>query len=110
MKGDREKTSRLVGFNLDGVQIAGAKGPDTVISFFDEDYPLESVEPNEGAFVIIAQVGPANMRRIMIDNRSLVDILYTHAYQRQDREDGRWRSNMKLLSMGSTTIQSLWSG
>lgn len=60
--------------------------PGTVISFFDEDYPPESVEPREGALVITAQVGPVDMRRIMMDNGSLVDILYTHSYQRLDLE------------------------
>lgn len=54
--------------------------PDTVISFSDEDYTFESVKPHKGALVITAQVGPMDMMRIMIDNRSSVDILYSHAY------------------------------
>lgn len=60
--------------------------PDTVISFIDEDYPFESMEPYEGALMITAQVGPMNVRRMMIDNGSSVDILYSHAYQRLDLE------------------------
>lgn len=51
----------------------------TVLSFLDEDYPVESVEPHEGALVITAQVGPIDMRRMMIGNGSSVDILYSHA-------------------------------
>lgn len=56
--------------------------PGTVISFTDEDYPPESVEPHKGALMITAQVGPVDMRRMMIDNGSSVDILYSNAYQR----------------------------
>lgn len=54
--------------------------PGTVISFSDEDYLVESVEPHEGALVITAQVGPVDMKMMMIDNGSSVDILYSHAY------------------------------
>lgn len=54
--------------------------PDIVISFSDEDYLFESMELHERALVITAQVGPVYMRRIMIDNGSSVDILYSHAY------------------------------
>lgn len=58
----------------------------TVISFTDEDYPSESVEPHKGALVITTQVGSVDMRRMMIGNGSSVDILYSHAYQRLDLE------------------------
>lgn len=80
---------RLVGFNLNGVrQPTRRERPylDTIISFSEEDYSPESVELHEGALVIFAQVGPLDMRRIMIDNRSSVDILYTHTYQRLNLE------------------------
>lgn len=60
--------------------------PGTIIYFFDKDYPPKSVEPHEGALVITAQVGPVDMRRIIINNGSSVDILYTHVYQRLDLE------------------------
>lgn len=46
------------------------------------------MEPHEGVLVITAQVGPVDVRRMMIDNGSLVDILYSHAYQKLDL-DGR---------------------
>lgn len=36
--------------------------------------------------MITAQVGPVDVRRIMIDNGSSVDILYAYAYQRLDIE------------------------
>lgn len=60
--------------------------PGTVISFADDDFPSKFVEPHEGALMITAQVGPVDVRRIMIDNGSLVNILYTHVYQRLDLE------------------------
>lgn len=60
--------------------------PGTVISFTDEDYPAESVELYEGALVIMAQVGLVDVKRMMIDSGSSVDILYNHAYQRLDLE------------------------
>lgn len=47
---------------------------DTVISFTDEDYPSE-LKPHERALDITAQVGSMDMKRIMIDNRSSIDIL-----------------------------------
>lgn len=57
-----------------------------VISFTNEDYPIDSVEPHEGALVITTQVSQVDMRRMMIDNGSSVDILYSHAYQRMNLE------------------------
>lgn len=36
--------------------------------------------------MITAQVGPVDMRRIMVDNGSSVDIIYSHTYQRLDLE------------------------
>lgn len=44
------------------------------------------VEPLKGALVITAQVRPVDMRRIIIDNGSSVNILYGHMYQRMDLE------------------------
>lgn len=49
--------------------------PDTVISFTNEDYPSESIEPHEGALAITAQVRTMEIKIIMIDNSSSVDIL-----------------------------------
>lgn len=60
--------------------------PGIIISLSDEDYPSESVEPHERALVITVKVGPVDMRRIMIDNGTSVDILYSHAYLRLDLE------------------------
>lgn len=56
--------------------------PGTVISFTNEDYPSKTIEPHEGSLVVTAQVGSVDMKRMMIDNGSSVDILYAHAYQR----------------------------
>lgn len=63
--------------------------PNTMISFSDEDYPPHTMKPHEGALIIMAQVGPVNMRRIVIDNDSSMDILYNHAYQMIDL--GGWK-------------------
>lgn len=59
---------------------------DTVISFNNEDCPFESVEPYEGALLITTQVRPLDMRRMMMDKGSSMDILYSHTYQRLDLE------------------------
>lgn len=74
--------------------------PDTVISFFDEDYPPESVEPYKGALVITAQVRAIDMRRIMIENGSSVDILYTRAYQRLDLEGRKMEAGQEAPPYG----------
>lgn len=66
-----------------------------VISFTDDDFSSESIEPHEGALVITAQVGPVDVRRIMIDNGSSVDILYAHAYQRLDLEGRKMEAGQK---------------
>lgn len=57
-----------------------------LISFSDEDYPVDMVEPYECALVNITQVGSVDMRRIMIGNDSSLDVLYCHAYQWMDLE------------------------
>lgn len=49
--------------------------PGSVISFTDEDFLLKPIEPHEGALVITAQVGSMDMKRMMIDNGSSIDIL-----------------------------------
>lgn len=74
--------------------------PNTIISFTDNDFPPESVEPHEGALVIIAQVRPVDVRRIMIDNGSLVDVLYSHAYQRLDLEGWKMEVGQESLLYG----------
>lgn len=58
--------------------------PNTSISFFYEDYPLDMAKPHEDALVITTQVGLVDMHRIMIDNGSSVDVLYSYTYQRID--------------------------
>lgn len=60
--------------------------PNTIIFFSDVDYSSDMVEPHEGALVITTQVRPVDMRRIMIDNGSSVDIIYSHTYQMIDLE------------------------
>lgn len=42
------------------------------------------MEPHERALIILAQVDLVDIQRIMIDNGSSMDILYSHAYQRVD--------------------------
>lgn len=108
------KSTGCIGFYSHGVRTSCSKRsalPGMVISFSDEDYPSESVEPHEGALVITAQVGPIDMKRIMIDNSFSVDILYTHAYQRLDLEGRKmkigqesplYRFNNDLLSVVGT--------
>lgn len=56
----------------------------TAIIFTDEDYSSGMVTPHEDALVIIAQVGTMDLRRILVDNGSSVDVLYGHAYNRLD--------------------------
>lgn len=58
----------------------------TIISFSDEEYFSEPIEPHEEALIITGQVGSLDMKRIITDNGSSVDILYAHTYRRVDLE------------------------
>lgn len=53
-----------------------------MISFSNVDLPVEPVNLHERALVITAQVRLVYMKRIMIDNRSSIDVLYSHSYRR----------------------------
>lgn len=50
--------------------------------------------------MITNQVGPIDMKRIMIDKGSSVDILYAHAYQRLDLEGRKMEIGHEALLYG----------
>lgn len=102
-KGDRKKRRGV----LDSVLTVSKQPvrkeklyPDIVISFTNDDFLSEAIKPHEGALVITAQVSPVDMRRIMIDNNSSVDILYSYAYQRLDVEGRKMEVGQESLLYG----------
>lgn len=50
------------------------------ISFSDDAYPLGMIGAHQDVLVITAKVGTNTIRKILIDNGSLVDILYHYAF------------------------------
>lgn len=63
------------------------KNPTPIISYSDEDFLENMIEGNQDALVITAKIGANNVKKVLIDNDSSVDILYYSAYSRMDLED-----------------------
>lgn len=65
----------------------------SLITFTDEDYTLRMITPHEDALVISAQVGAMDLRQILVDNRSSVEILYGHDESKNKRNKRVYQIN-----------------
>lgn len=63
------------------------RNPTPVISFSDDDFMENMIEGHQDAPVITAKIGTNNVKKILIDNGSSVDILYYGAYSKMDLGD-----------------------
>lgn len=63
------------------------KNPSPVISFSDDFFPENIIEGHQDALVITTRIGTNNVKKVLIDNGSSVDILYYSAYSRMDLGD-----------------------
>lgn len=63
------------------------KNPTPIISFSDEDFAENMIEGHQDALVITTRIGANNVKKVLIDNGSSVDILYYSAYSRMDLGD-----------------------
>ncbi|XP_074327673.1 uncharacterized protein LOC141665583 [Apium graveolens] len=61
--------------------------PSLIISFSDEDYAPNIIRGHQDALVITAKIGTNTVKKIFVDNGSLVDVLYHHAFAQMDIGD-----------------------
>ena len=63
------------------------KNPTPIISFSDEDFTQGLIKGHQDALVITTKVGPNTVKKLLVDDGSVVDILYFNAFSRMDLGD-----------------------
>ncbi|XP_075665785.1 uncharacterized protein LOC142635531 [Castanea sativa] len=81
---------------------------DTPIIVFSEEDARRLHHPHDDAFVVSIRVGDYNTHRLLVDNRSSVEILYYLAFQ-QMRIKREWLvpTNAPLVGFGGTRVYPL---